>query len=189
MLSKYMKNNNKNFQYSSFGAICAVMLLFAVSIQPLPGYAAEKAEVWGEDTNVLQYERFYIAGQPDEVALQEADQNGVSVVISLRSESELDWDEKAVSESMGQAFYQVPVNSRSDNLAPGPFDQITEIVAANPDAKIMVHCGSGNRAAAWLAVYLSEEEGMAPDEAIAVARENGLTNKGLEDKVRTYLNP
>ena len=166
-----------------------IMVLAVFWMQPGVGQAAKQAETWGGDTKVIQYDRFFIAGQPDEDALREAEENGVSIVISLRAESELDWDERAVSESLNQSFYQVPVNSRSSNLAAAPFDQITELVEANPDATIMLHCGSGNRAAAWLAVYLSEVHGMATEEAIQVARENGLTNKGLEDKVRTYLKP
>ncbi|HKJ16642.1 MAG TPA: sulfur transferase domain-containing protein [Xanthomonadales bacterium] len=184
-----MKYINKKSQSTPVDCLWVMMLLAVVLSLSLPAIAEEKAGTWGEDTKVIQYDRFFIAGQPDEAALEEANKNGINLVISLRSESELDWDESSAAESIGLSYYQVPVNARSQSLAEGPFDRINEIVEANPDAKIMVHCGSGNRAAAWLAVYLSEVQHMAPDDAIDVAKSSGLTKKGLEEKVRTYLNP
>ncbi len=145
------------------------------------------AETWGAGTQVVPAGRFFISGQPDALALERAKAEGVTVVISLRGESESDWDEAGAAASLGLDFYRVPLNGKVPELAAGPLIQISEIVQANPDARILVHCSSGTRASAWYAVYLADYLGMGIDEAIAVANETGLKSKSMEDKVRAYL--
>ena len=148
-----------------------------------------QAETWGENTEVVRYERFYIAGQPDAPAIEDAGMEGVTLIINLRSESESDWYEAGAAETFGLQYLQVPVDGRATPLAPEPFNQINQVVEANPDSKILVHCASGNRAAAWLAIYLAQVRGMNAEEAISLARQAGLTSGGLENKVREYLEP
>lgn len=145
------------------------------------------AETWGAGTQVVPAGRFFISEQPDALALERAKAEGVTVVINLRGESESDWDEAGAAATLGLDYYRVPVNGKAPQLAPGPLIQISEIVQANPDASILVHCSSGTRASAWFAVYLADYLGMGVDEAIAVANETGLNRKSMEDKVRAYL--
>lgn len=176
-------------------ASCFVALLLAAS-SPMPAAGSPDAvgpnepgaaETWGESTQVVPSGRLFISGQPDALALERAKAEGVTVVISLRGESESDWDEAGAATSLGLDFYRVPVNGKAPELAAEPLIQISEIVQANPDARILVHCSSGTRASAWFAVYLVDYLGMGVDEAIAVANETGLNSKSMEDKVRAYL--
>lgn len=155
----------------------------------LPADQSESGGTWGEDTRYHEYERFYITSQPDLAALEQGQKSGLSIVINLRGLSESDWDEAGATESLGLEYYQVPINGSAPQLESEPFDQISAVVEANPDATILVHCASGNRAAAWLAVYLAEYQAMSPDEAIEIARANGLTSEGLQSKVRVLLEP
>jgi len=164
--------------------IIGILLWFP---QTLSADQQESEGAWGDGTHYHQYERFYISNQPDSDALEQSLDSGVSVVISLRGESETDWNERGAAESLGLEFHQVPVNGGAPQLAAEPFQQISAIVKADPDAQILLHCASGNRAAAWLAVYLVNHEGLSPDAAIEVARANGLNKKGLETKVRALL--
>ena len=165
------------------------MLLGILLWMPVSVFADQHddQQTWGESTPYHQFERFFIAGQPDLPALEQARGSGVSIVINLRGPAESDWDEENAVESIGLEYHQVAVNGAASPLAASPFDAISAIVDANPDARILLHCASGNRAAAWLAVYLAEVEGLDTDEAIKTARENGLTNAGLEAKVKTLL--
>lgn len=171
------------------GVLLAVVLFtpLAASLAVAGSVEPGAVESWGESTRVVQAGRFFIAGQPDKLALERAKAEDVSIVINLRGESESDWDEAGAAGSLGLEFYQVPVDGGAEQLATGPLVKISEIVQANPDAKILVHCASGTRASAWFAVYLADYMGMGVDEAIAVANQTGLNRKSMEDKVRAYL--
>lgn len=169
--------------------ITRLLAILVLAFAPLSLFADQDARenTWGEKTGYHQYERFYISGQPDLAALDDSRKTGVSIVINLRGETESDWDESGAAASLGLEYHQVPVNSKGPELSPEPFSQITAIVDANPDAQILVHCASGNRAAAWLAVYLAETRGLDAEYAIEAASANGLTSKGLESKVRALI--
>lgn len=183
-----------SLKYKLIIAFSAAFLLNATLPSPAAASPEEAgpaepgaAENWGTSTQVVPVGRFFISGQPDALALERAKAQGVTVVINLRGESESDWDEAGAVASLGLDYYRVPVNGKAPGLAAGPLIQISEIVQANPDARILVHCASGTRASAWFAVYLADYAGMGVDEAIAVANATGLKSKSLEDKVRAYL--
>lgn len=183
-----------SLKYKIINSFFAALLLNATLPSPAAASPHEDgpgdpgaAETWGAATQVIPAGRFFISDQPDALALERAKAEGVTVVISLRGESESDWDEAGAAASLGLDFYRVPVNGKAPQLAAEPLIQISEIVQVNPDARILVHCSSGTRASAWLAVYLSDYLGMGVDEAIAVANETGLKSKSMEDKVRAYL--
>jgi protein tyrosine phosphatase (PTP) superfamily phosphohydrolase (DUF442 family) len=53
--------------------------------------------------------------------------------------------------------------------------------------KILMHCSSGNRVAAWYAIHLVQQKNMARDDALAIARRNGLTKDSMIARVQTYL--
>ncbi len=166
----------------------AVVLLLACLFTPaLADSDAKGRQTWGEDTLVAQVGRFFIAGQPDLKALELARDNDVSMVINLRLAGEFQWDEEGAAAKLGLEYHQVPVKGARPQLDAAALERVTALVQAKPEARIMVHCASGNRAAAWLAVYLHGEQGMSADEAIAVANSAGLSKQGLERKVRTYL--
>lgn len=154
---------------------------------PDSGFVIGEKQRWGEDTQVTPAGRLYIAGQPDRTALEQARKAGVELVINLRGASESDWDEAAEASDLGLEYHQIPVNGAAEKLAPEPFRRISEVVLANPDAEILVHCSSGNRASAWFATHLALAVGMDIDEAISAAQRTGLSNKGLEQKVREFL--
>ena len=67
------------------------------------------------------------------------------------------------------------------------FERIAEIVEANSEKQILIHCGNSNRVGGWLATQLVQREGMSVDEALAVARRAGLNQAPFVRKVRAYL--
>lgn len=141
---------------------------------------------WGEAGNVRRYAHLYFAGQPDAAGLEAAKQAGVSVVINLRQPGEHDWDEAAAAEAAGLRYYSVPVNGAAP-LARADMERIEAIVHEHEDADVLIHCASGNRAAAWLAIHLVERHGMETDEALALGRDAGITRGAWVAKVRDYL--
>jgi protein tyrosine phosphatase (PTP) superfamily phosphohydrolase (DUF442 family) len=164
-------------------ASSAQMLAASTSAVTEPG----AVEIWGEDTQVVRAGRLFLAGQPDSAALERAKSEGVSMIIDLRDASEHDWDEAAAAAALDLDFHRVPVNGRAETLEAGRMSEISAIVEAHPDKKILVHCSSGNRSSAWYAVYLAQYLDMSADEAIATAKSTEMMRKGLEDKTRAYL--
>ena len=140
---------------------------------------------WGGAGEVKQFYRLYIAGQPDAAGLAAARDAGVGVVINLRDPSEHDWNEAAAAERLGLEYHNVPVSGRA--LSRDAMERIHAIVQENPDEEILLHCTSGNRAAAWLAIHLVENEGMDPEDALAIGRETGLTSDSIAENVKAYL--
>ena len=123
------------------------------------------------------------AGQPDEAALEVFADSGYATVIDLRGEGEdRGFDEAAVVEELGLHYVTLPIASGGEIT----FDnarKLDELLQAYP-GPVLVHCASGNRVGALLALRASL--GGADDEkAIAKGREGGLTS--LEGAVQERL--
>ncbi len=148
--------------------------------------AVEGPFVWGGVRNVTRLGNLWFAGQPDLAGLEAARENGVAVVINMREPGEMGWDEAGAVEALGMRYFSVPVSPRRP-FSPQAFDRIEAILEANPDQQILLHCGSSVRVGAWLATHLVRRDGMSVDEALATAREAGLTHQALAKKVRDCL--
>lgn len=123
------------------------------------------------------------AGQPDQAALEVFSESGYAVVIDIRGESEnRGMDEKATVESLGMDYVLFPIEDRAaisfENAA--ELDKLIE----SYDAPVLIHCGSGNRVGALLALRQSLK-GDDDEAAVAYGKEGGLT--GLEGVVRERL--
>lgn len=182
-----MKNNFIYCSILAFSLFAGLTLPSQAPADPTGIDLVAPAQTWGADTRVVPFGDLFIAGQPDRAALQQARDAGVTTVISLRSESESDWDEAQAAASLGLEFQRVPVDGSAPALAHEPLERVSEIVRSHAGSKILVHCSSGNRASAWLATYLAEQQDMGAEEAVAIARKTGLTYPSLEEKVRAYL--
>ncbi len=129
---------------------------------------------------------WYFAGQPDDAMLRAAQTAGVDVVINVRGRGEVGEAHAERVRSNGLIYHHVPIE-RSGPLSAEALSQITKIVEDNPDSQILLHCGSGNRAAAWLATYLTQIKGAEREQALATAKAAGLTSSGLTQRVEHYL--
>ena len=144
-------------------------------------------QVWGTADNVMQVKHLYFSAQPDDTGLVAAGAAGVGVVINLREPEEMTWDEASAVTQQSLAYYQVPLAGEGASFSRDAMQRVSELVKANHDKQIWLHCSSGNRAAAWLAVHLVQDHNMAVDQALARAREVGITKPEVEARVRTYL--
>ena len=160
------------------------------AVQDSPSTETEpklKAVKLGQTKNVHQFGNFYLAGQftPDDIAvLKEA---GIDVVISLRTDGELKWDEKAALEKAGITFYQVPFR-KPDSLTDKVFDSVRKLLKTDgKEKKVMLHCGSANRVGAVWAAFRALDQGQDPDEAIAEAKKVGLRYPPYEARAKEYI--
>ena len=123
------------------------------------------------------------SGQPDQAALEVFSERGYAAIIDLRGESEnRGIDEPAAVKSLGMDYVLFPIESRDainfENAA-----ALDELIKSY-DAPVLIHCGSGNRVGAMLALRQSLN-GADDEAAIEYGKEGGLTR--LEDVVRERL--
>ena len=123
------------------------------------------------------------AGQPDEAAFTAFSKNGFVAVIDLRGEAEpRGLDEKAVVEGLGMSYVTLPVGKAAD-ISFEKARELDELIKSF-DGPVLVHCGSGNRVGALLALRASEQ-GASDEEALELGRSAGLTRS--ENLVRERL--
>lgn len=122
-------------------------------------------------------------GQPNADALKIAADAGYVAVIDLRgANEERGLDEAATVESLGMRYIALPI----DDKASVNFDnaQKLDILLSEFDAPVLIHCGSGNRVGALVALRASLH-GASEEEAVASGRAAGLTS--LEPLVKERL--
>lgn len=128
--------------------------------------------------------RVYSAGQPAAGEWPALAAHGVTTVIDLRPDAERpDRDEAGEVRAAGLAYRRIPVAGPQD-LTPQAARALWEAIEAAP-GEVLVHCASGNRAGALLAIAAANEGGMAPDAALDLGRRAGMTS--TEPRVRDVL--
>lgn len=114
------------------------------------------------------------AGQPDEAALRVFADSGYVAVIDLRGANEnRGIDESSVVESLGMSYVMLPIDS-PDAMSFDNAEKLGTLIDSY-DGPVLLHCGSGNRVGALLALRKSLQ-GASDDEALAYGREGGMTS-------------
>lgn len=163
------------------------VLLGACSVGAVaPDVAVVKDESFTEDLFVARSEQLYIAGQPNAADLEHFKSLGVTTVINLRHADEMDWNEAAAARAMGLTYFQVSVIA-DDKLEPSALDLIDELVASSGQETLLVHCRSGNRAAAWWGRHLVRVRDIQSDPALKLAVRAGLTYPPLLEEVKSLV--
>ncbi len=159
----------------------------------LPGKANEdvitvkKEPVIGTLAGVASYnEWLYMAGQPDQKTIAGLQDKGFEVVINIRGRDEVKFDEKTLVEESGMAYYNVPL-LKDGAIQEQAVGDILAVVLENRGKKILFHCSSGNRIAAWFAAHLIRDHGHDKEAAITLAKQAGLTKASTERMLRDYL--
>ena len=124
------------------------------------------------------------AGQPNEEALKVFSESGYVAVIDMRGEGEDRGmeNEQAVVEGLGMDYVAFPIASR-DGISFENAERLDSLLEQY-DGPVLVHCGSGNRVGALLALRESLN-GASDEEALEYGREGGMTR--LEDVVQERL--
>lgn len=126
----------------------------------------------------------YTAGQPEPGVWKAAARRGITTVIDLRPKGELAGrDEAAEVAAAGLAYHRLPVAGAGD-VNDANAGRLQRLIEQAP-GPVIVHCASGNRVGALLALGAAREGGMTPEQAIAFGRDAGLGS--LEARVRDVL--
>lgn len=127
--------------------------------------------------------RFVSSGQPDQAVLETLAQEGFTLVVDFRRESEdRGIDEQKAVESLGMTYANVPIGV-PDGISVENAVRFDELIKQH-DGRVFLHCGSGNRAGAMFAMRESLL-GASEEDALAAGKAAGLTR--LEDTVRERL--
>ena len=120
-------------------------------------------------------EGLYTHGQPTAEQLAQAHAAGVTTVIDLRGEKEArGYDEAATAQSLGLRYLSLPV-AGGTGVTVEAARQLHELLATT-DGPVLLHCASGNRAGALLALAAAHVDGADNDSALALGRAAGLTS-------------
>lgn len=118
----------------------------------------------------------FTAGQPDALDWAAIHARGVRTVVNLRAPGELKGrDEQAEVEAAGMRYLQIPVTGaegiNADNAA-----ALHHALAPQHGGGVLVHCASGNRAGALLALEQKDFDGASAQSALALGRKAGVTH-------------
>lgn len=136
-------------------------------------------------TNLMHPEEsVFTSGQPSKDEFQAMAAAGIKHIINLRPAAEMEWDERDYVESLGMTYAQLPVASTADLTVTNAeaLDQLLRQAAGEP---VLVHCASGNRIGAVIAVREAKLKQKGLEEAISTGKQWGLTK--LEPQVRELL--
>jgi len=115
-------------------------------------------------------------GQPTPEQIEAAARAGYRTVINLRGEKEsgFEWEPQTVEE-LGMKYEHLPVTGK-DSLTHERIERIDAVLtAALQEGPVLLHCASGNRIGAVLALRAAWVEDMDPEEALAYGRASGMT--------------
>jgi len=160
---------------------CQLLIgILLLNILAFSGAQAQQGEIRNLSTPL---ENVSSAGQPDQLALQGLAESGYTTVIDLRRlEEDRGFDERSSVEDSGMSYISLPVDGANGVTFENA--QLLDGLLAEIDGPVLIHCGSGNRVGALLA--LRESLNGADDEAaIALGREGGL--RSLEATVLERL--
>ena len=123
-------------------------------------------------------------GQPMISDFKKFADNDVKLVINLRGEGEFEgFDEQQVVEGLGIKYVHIPVSGGAGIS----LENANKLAAAlaEQDGKVVLHCASGNRVGALLAINAFQQGKLTEQEAIALGQKAGLSS--LEEKTRAVI--
>jgi len=116
----------------------------------------------------------YVAGQPTADALRDLASKGVTTVISVRTEAEMNnrkqvpYDEAALAKELGVTFVNVPLGGPDSPYTPEALAKVTAAIDSSK-GKVLLHCTVGWRASHVWAAYLVKDKGVSYEEAVRQA--------------------
>jgi uncharacterized protein (TIGR01244 family) len=125
-------------------------------------------------------------GQPSQEQFEAAARAGFRTVLNLRTDSEpgFEWEQAAV-EGLGMRYVQIPVEGVK-GLTRENIERIDDALSsARNEGPVLLHCGSGNRIGAVLALRAAWVADVDSEAALAYGLASGLTR--LEPATRELL--
>lgn len=124
-------------------------------------------------------------GQPTPEQIAEAAAAGYRTIVNTRSSAEdgYEWEEEQVT-AAGMRYVLIDTPGAA-GLTRENVQTLADVMADDDAYPMMIHCASGNRVGALLALKSAWIDGASADEALQVGLDSGLTR--LEEKTRELL--
>jgi len=157
-----------------FMLIDAALVLSAPAFAQTQIHQPEKLQMPGFQAVISDTGPVYVSGQPSEQALRDLAANGVTTIISLRTQGEMDnrkavpFDEAALAKELGLTYVHVPLGGPDTPYTPEAVTKVSDAISQSK-GKVLLHCTVGWRASHMWAAYLVKEKGFSEDEAIKQA--------------------
>lgn len=117
----------------------------------------------------------YIAAQPKPDEFTAFNKAGVKHVVNLRAPNEMpDFNEAAIVTKSGMAYYNIPIVGASD-LTKENVNLLNSVLTKLEKEKVLIHCSSGNRVAALMALRAAWIQGASMEDALKLGKRYGLT--------------
>jgi uncharacterized protein (TIGR01244 family) len=165
----------------AFFIACVMCLMWLASVSS----GAEPRSTAADAPNAFRQpaDGLYTSGQPTEAQLHQAAAAGITTVIDLRQPSEdRGFDETGSATALGLHYIRIPVAGAA-GLTPANV-QALQAALAGANGPVLLHCASGNRVGALLAL-MKAQQGVPADEALQFGRAAGMTS--LEAQTRALL--
>lgn len=146
--------------------------------------ALESASL-GKTRNVHKLGNLYFGGQFEQSDIDSIKSAGISRIISLRTDGEVDWDEQGIVEKSGIEYLAFPFMS-PETLTDGVFDGVRKALS-DSSKPTLFHCGSASRVGgAWLAYRVLDQK-VKLETALKEAKTIGLKSPSVQQKALDYI--
>jgi protein tyrosine phosphatase (PTP) superfamily phosphohydrolase (DUF442 family) len=125
-------------------------------------------------------------GQPSPEQLEAAARAGVLTVINLRADGEngFEWEEEK-ARALSLHYVRIPISGAADLTRANVLRLDAALREGLDRGRVLLHCASGNRNGAMLALREAWLRGATPEAALALGKAEGLTR--LEPATRRLL--
>ncbi|MCP4901835.1 MAG: hypothetical protein GY906_33135 [bacterium] len=168
------------------------LILTVALMTPLTGLAADQMPLpesieTEEFQSVLVKvgEDLYIAGQPSQAGLKWMQELGVTTVINLRTQKEMDsrervpFDEAMLVEELKMQYVHIPSGGPDTPYIPEMVEEFAEALRG-ANGRVLLHCTVAWRASHLYATYLHRNRGLSLDEAVGHAQKINFGSLPLE---------
>lgn len=115
----------------------------------------------------------HTGGQPSAEQLDRFAADGVRTVIDLRgADEDRGYDEAAAAAQHGMRYQRLPIAGAED-LTPANAAALKRLLDEG-DGQVLLHCASGNRVGALLALMAQQQEGASREQALELGKQAGL---------------
>ena len=167
-------------------SLLSALLIFSKPLMAKETITPSDANI-GKNMKAKQYSDIYFSGQPDLNDLKELRRQGFSTIINLRTAGELNLKEQQqASKTEGLNYYHLPF-SPDQTLDDAYIESVTKAVTSHrKEGKVLIHCGSGNRAGMWAGAHFFKDHKFNKSDAVKMSEALGIGNQGKE-KLSHYL--
>ncbi len=173
----------------AWSLITTCLALVTVPLLPTVTYAEEpppSVELIPIPNAVMFDHNVLLGGQPSQEHLKQAAAAGYQTIVNLRPVGEFsEWDEREVAEAAGLRYVSIPISGNSGLSLESAQELATEL-DRDGGRPILIHCASGNRAGALLALKAFFVDFMGSTEALQLGLDHGMTS--LEPTVDKIFN-